>query len=237
MARTASGAVSRRQLLWRILGALLLVALIGGGWAWWTVRHWQPERKAFPVQGVEVGANDGDFDWKSLKAIGVDFAYVDASASAFARDQRFVANFAAARAAGLQVGAVHRYDPCQPAQAQSANFVTTVPRDNRLLPPAIDLDMLADDCPMPVSDAKVESELMTFINQIETHTGKEVILKISPRFQTRYRVAAKFDRNLWLIGDRLLPDYAGRPWAMWTANAARANEIAQGGLRWVVVQP
>lgn len=241
MARTASGVVSRGRLHWRlggqVLGALLLIAMIAGAWGWWTVRHWQPSRTTFPVQGVEVGEGDGDFDWKSLKAIGADFAYVDASASAFARDPRFVANFAAARAAGVQVGAVHRYDPCQPAQAQSANFVTTVPRDSRLLPPAIDLDMLADGCATPVSDAKVESELMTFINQIETHTGKAVILKISPAFQSRYRIAAKFDRKLWLIGDRLLPDYAGRPWTMWTANQSAANEIAQGGLRWVVVQP
>ena len=33
------------------------------------------------------------------------------------------------------MGAVHRYDPCQPADRQSANFVTVVPRDAKLLPP------------------------------------------------------------------------------------------------------
>ena len=86
----------------------------------------------------------------------------------------------------MQVGAVHRYDPCQPADKQAANFVTTVPRDPKLLPPAVELDMLADDCPVKVSDAAVESELMTFLNQIETHTGKPAILKVSPSFEERY---------------------------------------------------
>lgn len=221
----------------RILGALVLVVLVGGVWGWWHLRHWTPLREAWPVQGVEIGAGDGEVSWKSLKAIGADFAYVDASASAFARDPAFVANFDAARAAGLQVGAVHRYDPCQPAGTQAANFVTTVPREASLLPPAVELDQVADGCPVKVGDARVESELMTFLNQVETHTGKPVILKVTPAFEARYAIAAKLERNLWLVQDRLEPGYGGRPWTLWTANGALANDIAQGGLRWVVVQP
>ncbi|HKR91342.1 glycoside hydrolase family 25 protein [Novosphingobium sp.] len=227
----------RRVAKLRLLAGMLLVVIIAGAWAWWHLHHWRPDRSAYPVQGVEIGADDGDVNWKSLKAIGVDFAYVDASASAFARDPGFVTNFEAAKAAGLQVGAVHRYDPCQPAEKQAANFVTTVPRDPALLPSAVELDMLADQCPVRVSDARVESELMTFLNQVETHTGKAVILKVTSRFQARYAIANKLDRNLWLVRDRLLPDYAGRPWALWTANTDLANEIVQGGLRWVVAQP
>ncbi|GGC14859.1 hypothetical protein GCM10011494_37090 [Novosphingobium endophyticum] len=221
----------------RILGALLLVAMIAGAWGWWHLRHWLPDRATYPMQGVEIGVDDGLVNWKSIKAIGADFVYIDASVSAFARDPRFVTNFEAARAEEMQVGAVHRYDPCQPAEKQAANFVTTVPRDPDLLPPAVDLDMLADDCPLRVSDAKVESELMTFLNQVETHTGKPVMLKVSRQFESRYGVAGKLDRNLWLERDRFLPGYGGRPWTMWTANSSFANEIAANGLRWVVVHP
>ena len=188
------------------------------------------------MQGVEVGEVDGPIAWASLKAIGVNFAYIDASASAFARDP-FMANIEGAKAAGIQVGAVHLYDPCQPAQNQSANFVVTVPRDLTMLPPAVELDRLADDCPVHVGEARVESELMTFLNQIETHTGKPVILKVTPRFEKRYHIAAKLDRNLWLVGDRVEPDYAGRPWTMWTANSDYLNQVTQHGLRWIVVQP
>lgn len=221
----------------RILGVLLLVAMIAGAWGWWQMHHWLPDRATYPVQGVEIGVDDGEVNWKSLKAIGVNFAYVDASASAFARDPRFVANFDAARAAGMQIGAVHRYDPCQPAEKQAANFVTTVPRDLTLLPPAVELDMLADNCPVRVSDAKVESELMTFLNQVEAHAGKPVILKVTPRFEARYAIAGKLDRNLWLVRNHVMPDYAGRPWTLWTANTDLDNEVVQDGLRWVVVQP
>jgi lysozyme len=234
LARARKGG-SRTKL--RIFGALLLVAMIGGVWAWWHLHHWTPERAAYPVQGVEIGAADGEVNWKSLAAIGADFAYIDASASAFARDPAFSGNLEAALAAKMQVGAVHRYDPCQPAEKQAANFVTVVPREADLLPPAVELDMLADGCPIKVSEAKVESELMVFLNQVETHTGKPVILKVTPDFEDRYRIAGKLDRNLWLVRSRVHPDYAGRPWTLWTANTSLANEIAQGGLRWVVVQP
>jgi lysozyme len=154
----------------------------------------------------------------------------------FRRDGAFAANLEEARAARLQLGAVHRYDPCQPAERQAGNFVTVVPRDSAMLPPAVDLDLLADACPIKVGDAAVLSELTTFLNQIETHTGKAAILKLSGKFEARYHVAAAIDRNLWLVRTRFQPDYAGRPWMLWTANLALANPAGQTPLRWVVVQ-
>ena len=221
----------------RWLAALLLIVLVGGIAGWWHLRHWTPERDLFPVQGVEIGSADEAVDWTALKAIGADFAYVDASASAFARDPAFAKHLEGARSAKLQVGAVHRYDPCQPAGPQAANFVTVVPRDPKMLPPAVELDRLADDCPIRVSDQAVESELMTFLNQIETHTGKPAILKITRQFERRYRIATAIDRNLWLVRDRFQPEYARRPWTVWTANGAFATEADDEPVRWVAVQP
>jgi lysozyme len=221
----------------RLLGAAGLAALFACVWGWWQLHHWQPPRAAYPMQGAEVGQVDGTVDWKALKAIGTNFAYIDASASAFARDAGFARNLEDAKAAKMQVGAVHRYDPCQPAERQAANFVTVVPRDGQMLPPAVELDMLGDDCPSKVSDAGIESELTTFLNQIENHTGKPAILKLTSAFQNRYHIASRIDRNLWLVRTRFQPDYAGRPWMLWTANSALQSEAGKAPLRWVVVQP
>lgn len=229
----------KRAFSWRTRIAALagLLALGAGGWLWWRAQHWAPPRDQFPVQGVLIGAADGAADFKALRAIGADFAYLEASEGASARDSSFAANLRRLQASGLRYGAVHAYDPCVPAERQAANFVTTVPREATLLPPAIALDKLAEDCGDPVSEAAVESELTTFLNQVEGHVGQPAVLKLSPEFEERYRIARRIERNLWLTRDWWQPDYAGRPWTLWTANGALRTEAGDAPVRWVVVQP
>jgi lysozyme len=106
-----------------------------------------------------------------------------------------------------------------------------------MLPPAIELDTLAVDCPTQVSEAAVESELTTFLYEIEGHVGQPAVLKVSPAFEARYHVAGELERNLWLVRTYLQPDYAGRPWTLWTANTRYRNEASETPVRWVVLQP
>jgi lysozyme len=220
----------------RIVAALILAVVVAAAWGWWELRHWTPDASRFPDQGAELGAGDGDVRFETLKALGAEFVYLHAS-GAGGRDRAFAVNLAAARAAGLRVGAVHRFDPCVPADRQSAVFVLMVPRARELLPPAIALDGDGDDCPTKVPEAEVESELLTLINQIEAHAGKPAILQIARAFERRYHLAGRLDRNLWVVGTWAQPAYAGRPWLMWTANTALATEGADNPIRWVVVRP
>ena len=74
-----------------------------------------------------------------------------------AASARLTRALAAARKAGLQVGAVHVYNPCEPADAQAANFVTTVPRDAKLLPPAVQLDIDDKACRAPPDEAGLDT--------------------------------------------------------------------------------
>jgi lysozyme len=229
----------KRAVSWRtrIVALAGLLALGAGGWVWWQAQHWAPPREQFPVQGVLVGASDGAANFKALRAIGADFAYLEASAGGAARDSRFAANLRRVRESGLRFGTVHAYDPCVAAERQAANFVTTVPRDETLLPPAISLDKRAEECADAVSEAAVESELTTFLNQVEGHVGQPAVLKVSPEFEERYHIAGRIERNLWLTRDWWQPDYAGRPWTLWTANGALRTEAGDEPVRWVVVQP
>lgn len=221
----------------RVLGTLALAALLAGGWLWWSLREWRPLEAAFPDQGVAVGAADGTVNFRTVAALGGSFVYLDATRGAGAKDTAFARNLAAAREAGLQVGAVHRFDPCEKADGQSAAFVTMVPRSEDLLPPAISLAGTAGDCAEPVSEAAVESELMTFINQIERHSGKPVILKVYPDFEAAYGISAKLERQLWAVRTRFEPGYTVRPWMLWSANEGLLTEAASEPLEWVVVRP
>ncbi len=229
----------KRAISWRtrIVALLALVLAGAGGWLWWQGRHWTPPRSEYPQQGVLVGAGDGEANFEALGAIGAAFVYLEASEGASARDTAFAANLRRVRKAGLPFGVVHAYDPCVAAERQSANFLTIVPRDATLLPPAVALDRLAADCGDPIAEVAVESELTAFLNQVEGHVGKPAVLKISPAFEERYHLAARIERNLWLERDWLEPTYAGRPWTLWTANSNLRTAASDAPLRWVVLRP
>ncbi|TNE54873.1 MAG: lysozyme [Sphingomonadales bacterium] len=227
----------RRRSRLYLLATLALALLAGLVWYWWDLQRWVPDETAYPEQGIAVGERQGLVGFETARALGASFAYIEASLGADGKDQRFGRNLEAAKRAGLLVGAEHHFDPCTGADRQSANFVTMVPRDAGLLPPAIALIETADICAERVSDAAVESELLTFINQVELHAGKPVVLKLSAAFEARYGIAMKIERDLWLMRDRFEPDYGQRPWLLWSANGQLASEASDEPVEWVVVQP
>lgn len=234
--RRAKKAVRRR---WRLAAILLLALAVAGAALWWHwhARQWRPAETRYPEQGVLVGEGDGVVHFDIVKGLGGGFAYLEASRGANGRDKSFIANLEAARREGLAVGAVHVFDPCTSADRQSANFVIAVPRDRKLLPPAILMETTAEFCPQPVSEAAIQSELMTLVNQIETHAGKPAILAPSAEFERRYRAGGRIERKLWLTRAYAEPTYAGRPWTLWTANPHLKTEAAGHTLRWVVARP
>ncbi|MXO86363.1 lysozyme [Altererythrobacter aurantiacus] len=240
MVRTgSSAAASRRSRQWlvRLILIAVLAGLIAAGLAWWRGLSWKPDAATYPRAGIYVSEASGEVNFRTARALGAQFAYLQGSLGADGLDGTFAANIDQVRASGMKVGVVHAFDPCVPADLQSAKFVTVVPRDPNLLPPAIALEKLASQCPQRVSEAAVESELMTLVNQIEIHAGKPVILKPSRAFEREYEISSRIERNLWLASNWYEPSYAGRPWLLWTANDALHTEAAEEPIAWVVVQP
>lgn len=224
---------------WRVPLIILALLAAGGAAAWWHWhgRHWRPSEARYPEQGILAAETDGAVRFDIVRGLGGSFAYLEASRGAKGRDRAFIANLEAARREGLAVGAVHVFDPCATADRQSANFVIAVPRDRALLPPVILMDRTAEFCPHPVSEAAIQSELMTLVNQIEAHAGKPAILAPSAEFERRYRAGGRIERKLWLTRALAEPTYAGRPWTLWTANPHLQTQAAAQPLRWVVARP
>jgi lysozyme len=162
-----------RRWLVRLVALAVLLGLAFAAWLWWDMREWRPDAALYPEQGALLPADGTPVKFETLKAVGAQFVYLPclirlrpAAASALPNGS------CSAQAAGLKVGVVLDFDPCITADAQSGAFAQMVPRDAGLLPPAIGLARLADGCDPKVSDAAVESELMTLINQIEMHSGQ-----------------------------------------------------------------
>lgn len=218
----------------RIAAVVLGLAVIGAGIGWWKLTGWAPSSDTYPMQGVAISSEQGAIDWRAVRAQGADFAYIRATDSKGHRDPAFAANWAGARQAGLRYGAELVYDLCEHASTQATLFITTVPRDNAALPPAIRLDV--DGTCRPTADS-VLSELNTLINLIEAHSGMPALLHPSAAFEETYGISKGINRTLWLDGNFFTPDYASRPWVLWTATDVHRIDGVSGPVKWAVIAP
>jgi lysozyme len=214
-----------------IIAASLLALYV----LWSYASGWAPSRSEFEVQGIVVSAENGKPNWQILGATGVDFAYLTATEGASTRDASFESNLEGAQQAGVRYGALHHFDTCRLASDQATLFMTTVPRSQNALPPAVQIDFSAT-CKAHPNRALVLSELATFLTQIEAHSGVPAILMIDKKFEEEYHLSRSIDRNVWLEGNWFLPDYSARPWVMWTANTGRKVDGIEGNVRWAVVR-
>lgn len=219
----------------RRTGAVAVLLLLLAGLAMWWAARWTPPRSDYPLQGVTINAANGNVHWGSVKAAGADFAYLMATDGDKRADPKFVRNEDAAGAMGIRTGAIHRFNLCQFASDQAANFIRHVPRRRDSLPPAVWLD-LDDSCSERPTRALVLSELATFLAQIEAHLGKSSIIAPSAAFESRYHVASGIARTTWLRRDFFAPSYGEHPWAMWQANDYIRLSGVDGTVGWNVVQ-
>lgn len=215
-----------------VFAAMVAVAL-AVLWGMWI--GWAPSRDTYPIQGILVSSRQEAIDWRGVRTTGADFAYIRATHGTEERDVRFTDNWTGARKAGLRYGAQLDYDPCERAGEQATLYITTVPRDNAALPPAIRLD-LPPHCAPPPRDS-ILSELNTVINLVEAHSGTQAIIHVSPAFEAAYDIAGSINRTFWLDRNFFPPDYSDRPWVMWTASDARRIEGVSGPVSWIAVAP
>lgn len=220
--------------IWR-WGAIAVAVSLLVYVAWSYASNWVPSRKDYAIQGVVVSGVNGNPQWSMLAATGVDFAYLTATEGAGRRDKSFASNLEGVKQVGIRYGALHHFDICRLATDQATLFITTVPRSENALPPAVQLDF-SNSCTGRPNRELILSELVTFLAQIEAHSGVPAVLLVSKEFDKEYGISKSVDRNIWVEGDWFPPDYTARPWVMWTANTSRQFGGIEGPVRWVVVR-
>jgi lysozyme len=219
----------------RIIVVVSIVVMLGAGLLYWEAGRWTPGRDRYPLQGVAISARNGHVEWPTLRAQGVDFAYLAATDGSDRRDPEFGENWVNARSAGLRYGAIHAYSLCRFASDQARMFIANVPRDNGALPPVVALDFEGGCASRPSRDV-VLSELNTFLNEIEAHSGKPAILRIAEPFEKVYTISDGINRTIWLDRNYLVPNYAAHPWVLWTATNGKRLRGAERTVDWTVVK-
>src|SRR5689334_7173402 len=73
---------------------------------------------SFPIHGIDISKYQGEIDWAAVRGAGTKFVWIKATEGGDHLDERFHANWAGAKAAGVPYGFYHFMYWCRPADQQ-----------------------------------------------------------------------------------------------------------------------
>jgi lysozyme len=198
----------------RLLPGVLIILILfcfAAAFGLWHLKAFSPDRHRYPVRGIDASHHQKTIDWRRVAADDVTFAIIKATEGGDHIDSLFAINLAEAREAGLAVGAYHFFTFCRPGVDQAGNFIATVPRDQRLLPPVVDVEFHGN-CPQRPTPEKLRAELAAFLGPVEAHFGKPAIIYLPDDAAEEYGSIMP-DRLRWV---RSLAMHPGREdWVYW----------------------
>jgi lysozyme len=198
------------RLLYGVVAALILSCFVAVA-VFWYFMPFSPDRQKYPVRGIDVSHHQRAIDWKRVAADGVAFAMIKATEGGDHIDDLFATNLAKAREAGLAVGAYHFFTFCRPGADQARNFIATVPRDPRLLPPVVDVEFHGN-CPRRPTSEELRAELTAFLGPVEAYFGKPAVIYLTDEGANYYRSVIP-DRLRWVRSLALHPGHDD--WVYW----------------------
>lgn len=196
----------RRPRWWAVTAAVVVLVLLAST-AWFLLAR--PPLRDGEFYGVDVSNHQSFIDWSALASDDIAFAYIKASEGGNFTDASFTRNWAGAEEAGDQRGAYHFFTLCRPGFEQAEHFLRTVPPQDAVLPPAVDLE-LAGNCSQRPDPAAVHAELETFLAMVEAAWDREVVLYVGQDWEGAYPVLDRSQRPRWLVS------FVGRPDRAWT---------------------
>lgn len=133
------------------------------------------------VQGIDVSHWQGSINWGSVKAAGIDFAYMKATEGTNFKDDRFNANYTGSYNAGLIRGAYHFARPNSSNGATQANYFASNggawSRDNKTLPGVLDIEGNPSGASCyGLSTTQMRTWVNDFYNTYKARTGRDVVI-------------------------------------------------------------
>jgi lysozyme len=173
--------------------------------------------QTYAVHGIDISRWQGEVDWRTARANGVNFAFLKATEGGDLVDPLFATNRRAARAAGVPVGAYHFWYHCRPAVEQARWFIRNVPRGG--LPPVLDMEWTphSPTCRIRPPAAQVRAEALAFLDILERHYGQRPIIYSPVDFYRDNEMWKLGPYEFWLRSVAGHPQdvFAGRHWTFW----------------------
>jgi lysozyme len=179
------------------------------------VRFNYPDKKEFPVQGIDISHHQKAIRWDIVKNSDIKFVVMKATEGGDFRDRQFKYNWKHARKQGFIVGAYHFFTFCRRGTAQARNFIQTVPKIADSLPPVVDFEFLGG-CNTKPPRYDVKKELRDYLKALRTHYKKEPILYVTHESYSRY-ISGDFKQSpIWIRDIFKRPTLSdSRHWLIW----------------------
>jgi lysozyme len=130
--------------------------------------------------GVDVSAHqnnaqpDKQINFAAIKNSGRTWAYVRATLGTEGRDQFFIQNFKASKAAGLLTGAYHYLIWDLDGREQARNFLNALGQDIGHLPLVLDLEPRGIDT--AIDKARCMANIAGFLAEVESKTTRPIMI-------------------------------------------------------------
>lgn len=155
-----------------------------------------PDR--YGIWGIDVSHHQHTIDWGEVsRQPRMKFAFLKATQGRTWTDDEFARNWAAARAAGLRVGAYHYFSFCSTGQSQAEHYLAVVPTAADALPAVLDVEHLMNCAPDPDPD-KVRAELKVWLDAVERATGRRPLVYATSDVLAEYFLGSDLDVSLWV---------------------------------------
>jgi lysozyme len=183
-----------------------------------------PYPSDYPIHGIDVSKYQGDIDWDKVKASGVKFVWIKATEGGDHTDEKFAANWAGAKAAGIPHGAYHFVYWCRSPAEEIAWFEQNVPVEDDALPPVLDVEPTPDSptCRRHLERESTIADMKIMLEEMERHYGRRPVIYTSVDFYEAILADGAFpDYQLWVRSTRHHPSvrYGSRKWHFWQFQA------------------
>jgi lysozyme len=173
-----------------------------------------PTLPKYPIKGIDISHYQTDIDWVKLKKGDISFIYIKATEGATRVDDKFKTHWINATKNNYKVGAYHFYVPNKNGKDQAANFIKNVPNLRNNLPPVIDLEFSINNKSFKSKELLI-SEINDFINEIESHYNKNVIIYTNISFYNYFIKDNFHNCKLWISDKAVKPRVDNDKWIIW----------------------
>lgn len=145
------------------------------------------------IRGIDVSDYQPNVNWPAVARDGITFSFVKSTEGATFVAQTFARNWAAMKAAGIQRGAYHFFQPASSIQGQIDLFLKTVKLEPGDLPPVLDIETTGG-----LTATQLCDRAAIWLEAVEKATLMRPIIYTYPGFWDNLGTTRFADYPLWI---------------------------------------